>query len=597
MAMEPLLLVCDGCAAKIRASEPARVRGRACPRCGTPLDPALDRALPPVPPAPSPRASAPSRFLVGSLSVLLALGSLGSLALRAATAPDDSPGSIVALTPPVEVRLQPPSPRVDPPGVMEAVLPEELEPETPPRRPTELDRPVPPPPTDPDPAPPAPSPVDRGRPIDPPPARPETAPLPPPDARRRIKVRDHKGRAVVAREHGMLKDRMAVMLPDGQIGWPDGLVFTEQPFVPATMEQVRDDLLNGELSTFRVISTEHYLVFYQSSERFAKASADLLERLYDGLTAALRKRGLPVSPPEFPLVSVIYATEDDFRANREVAKDVQAYYWILSNRIYFYEKSRRDQDAPEISALRKPQTVAHEGTHQILHNVGLQPRLSDWPIWLVEGFAEYCSPPKTTKNGVDWAGLGAVNPIHLATIRDLDDPQAAQVRGSRDALVARDRRKPLVEYLVTRTDLSPTDYALSWALTHYLAHMKLDGFVEYMKRMSQLKPFEARSPEVQLATFREVFGDDLVKMDAKVAAYLAQPRFKKLDTLPYYALIFEQPVGPVAVRRSAMVSQSPSVIRQGLDAALAKGPTQWQILPQPSRRAAVEFAEQWMQGR
>ncbi len=102
---------------------------------------------------------------------------------------------------------------------------------------------------------------------------------------------------------------------------------------------------------------------------------------------------------------------------------------MLSNRIFFYEKSRRDQDAPEVSALRRPQTVAHEGTHQILHNVGIQPRLSDWPLWLVEGLAEYCSSTRFTRKGVEWAGLGQAHPIHLATIRDLEDPLPPQFRG------------------------------------------------------------------------------------------------------------------------------------------------------------------------
>ena len=57
-------------------------------------------------------------------------------------------------------------------------------------------------------------------------------------------------------------------------------------------------------------------------------------------------------------------------------------------------------------ALRKPQTVAHEGAHQILANIGVQPRLSDWPLWLIEGFAEYCATPTRTKKGMAWDQAG-----------------------------------------------------------------------------------------------------------------------------------------------------------------------------------------------
>ncbi len=549
MVMEPVVLVCEGCGVRIRTSDPARARGRDCPRCSTPLATVVDQALgfePGLDPV-AQRAST-KRLMTGTLAVLVTIGSLASLAVRG-----DSHNSATSRSIPGGhcVQVEPrPSPTPAPePGQTETPVnpqPERTESEstdpvpvpeltsTPGSRPEglailESDRLAPDAfPEQPREALPRPEPFD----IAPPPPLPVLAPAIRTEPRR-VFVRDAKGKAIVAREHGMLKGRMAVLLPDGQIGWPEGLVFTDQPFVPSTIDQLRRSLLDDpEFATFRVHQTSHYLIFYQSSEHFAEASADLLERLFDGLTAALKKHGLPVAPLEFPLVAVIFATEDDFRANRRVASDVQAYYEILSNRIFFYEKSRRDQDSPEVSALRKPQTVAHEGTHQILHNVGIQPRLSDWPLWLVEGLAEYCSPPKVTRKGTDWAGLGQVNPIHMATIRDLEDPLPNQVRGGpRDSFLDRDHRSSTVEYLVTKQDLNPTDYARAWALTHYLATQRLDEFVAYVKRLSRKKPFEELSPEEHLATFRQAFGNDLAQMDTKIGKYVR--KLKQADALPY----------------------------------------------------------------
>jgi hypothetical protein len=229
--------------------------------------------------------------------------------------------------------------------------------------------------------------------------------------------------------------------------------------------------------------------------------------------------------------------------------------------------------------------------------------MSDWPLWLVEGLAEYCSPPKwTKKGGADWAGLGRPNPIHLATIRDLDDPMPPPIRGGprgvgigpgAGAPPARDRSRPLVEYLVTQKELTPTDYALSWALTHYLATRRLDAFVAYIKRMSQLKPFEEQSSADQLATFREFFGADLAQVEGKVAAHMKQ--FKSDDGLTFYAVIFEQQIGPGLVRRQAMVSQSPSVIQQWVQSMTApEGEVpRWQAFPHPTRKQALEAVEQW----
>jgi Protein of unknown function (DUF1570) len=617
MAMEPVLLVCGGCGVRIRTIDPAKARARACPRCESSLGPAVDRALGvdpdrPVEVDPGSRVASgpwPLRQAAGLVVVvvLVGIGALASFAVRGsspglkvpgrdssplvsartkpvpassptkATSPTDQPDQEdeTESGPPVaELTAPPPSPRKEF-AILEpnnrdnsSILRSHVVPR---HQPTPLDQSPPRPPS-------------------------SAARTDPPTEPRRIVVRDKKGRAIVAREHGIVKDRLTVILPDGQIGWLDDQVITSDPFVPATMEEMRRTLLDDpEFAAFRLHQTAHYLILFQSkTDAFAKASGELLEKLHDGLTGALRKNGLPVQPMEFPLVAVIFETEADFRANRRVPPDVQAYYEILSNRIYFYEKSRRDQDAPEVSALRKPQTVAHEGTHQILHNVGIQPRMSDWPLWLVEGLAEYCSPPKVTKKGVDWAGLGQVNSLHMATIRDLDDPLPNQFHGGpRQPIVPRDRGKSLVEYLVTQKELTPTDYALSWALTHYLAKMRTADFVDYIKRMSQLKPGQEQAPQEKLAIFREVFGADLAQMDGKVGKYLKN--LKSPDVLPFYAVIFEQQVGAM-IRRQAMVSQSPSMIREWIGAVTIPQGVEphWQCIPHPNRNKAIEAVEHWM---
>jgi hypothetical protein len=396
--------------------------------------------------------------------------------------------------------------------------------------------------------------------------------------------------------HGQAEDRLSVLLPDGQLGFSRASAFTDEPFRPATAEEMLQELREGPFAGFKVRTTAHYLVFYQSTEAFAEASADLLEKLYKHLLESLRKRGFPVHEAEFPLVAVIFHTEREFRAHQKVDPEVQAYYEIFTNRIYFYQTSERDRNSPEVAALLKPQTVAHEGTHQILQNIGVHPRLASWPIWLVEGLAEYCSPPTMTKKGAAWGGLGLVNPMHMATIRDLEDPLSlqAQGQGTRRARVGRDPKTPLVEYLVTRTELSPTDYALAWALTHYLAQKRGNEFLTYLKTMSRMPPLEKRSPQDQLTAFRLAFGSDLARMDKAVAGYLA--KLKGYDQLPYYAVMFQQPLASGMIHRAVIVSQSPSMIRQWLENMSTPngGPPNWEVLPHPTRARALLTAKQWL---
>jgi hypothetical protein len=414
---------------------------------------------------------------------------------------------------------------------------------------------------------------------------------------RRVRVQSESGRAVVARLHGIHGDEASVLMPDGQLGLPQVLIYTDEPFRPLTSDEMSVELLGGPFSGFKPLRSTHYLVLYRSTPAFAEASSRLLEELYRGLTEAFRKRDIPVQEPEFPLVAVIFRNEEEFRAHRKVAPDVQAYYEIFTNRIYFYQRSDRDDQAPEVAALRKPQTVAHEGTHQILQNVGVQPRLSSWPLWLIEGLAEYCATPVTTKKSISWRGIGVVNALHMATIRDLEDPLSVQVKGSKRPGIVRDPRTPLVEYLVTRTELTPTDYALAWAVTHYLAMKRGNEFVAFLKTMSQMPPLKRVTPEEHLAAFRAAFGADLGKMDRKVAEHLA--KLKNYEQLPYYAVMFEQRVGVGMIKRAAIVSQSPSMIRQWLESVSAAegAPPSWEAVPFPTRARALLSAEEWMRTR
>jgi hypothetical protein len=429
-----------------------------------------------------------------------------------------------------------------------------------------------------------------------PPAPSEPLPPAPKSDAKRISVRNPKGTPIVARVLGYDGDKAAVLLPDGRVGWPDGLIYTERPFVPATMEAMKKDLLEGEFAGFHALETRHYLVLYQGSRKFAQDSVTTLESLYARLGNVLNKREVPVHEAEFPLVAVIFNTEEDFRRRKRVAENVQAYYEIMSNRIYLYESSHRDQTAPEVSALRKPQTVAHEGTHQILQNIGVQPRLSNWPLWLVEGLAEYCASPglvaKTSSPG--WVGLGEVNLLHIATIRDLYDPLSHQVAGANVPQIRRDPGQTIAEYLVTRAELTPTDYALSWALTYYLAQKRVDDFLNFLREMSRLEPFAPRTPQDDLRAFKAAFGDRLPKLDKDVIDHLS--RLKQIDALPYYAVVFEQNLQDGRLYRAAYVSQSPSMIRQWIETSTSQtgAEPRWQISPQSSKARALLTVQQWM---
>ena len=79
---------------------------------------------------------------------------------------------------------------------------------------------------------------------------------------------------------------------------------------------------------------------------------------------------------------------------------------------------------------------------------------------------------------------------------------------------------------------------------------------------------------------------------------MALRKLKQIDALPHYAVMFEQPFPGNTVRRSAMVSQSPQVIRQWIETSTSPrgGDPRWQILPHPTRARAILTAEHWVGG-
>jgi hypothetical protein len=400
-----------------------------------------------------------------------------------------------------------------------------------------------------------------------------------------------------------------VLLPDGSLGWPDGEVVTDRPFRPWTARQLSHALQSGPFRGFRAVERAPYLVLTQGSDDFARAAAELLEHLYLDLTDCLEEGGIPVREPEFPLVAIIFKDVTSFRHYRPVDPDVRAYYEITTNRIVLYEHSEQDVRAPELSALRRPQTIAHEGVHQILQNVGVQARLASWPAWLVEGLAEYFAP--TSRPVIDvgddkpWGdygrrNFGQVNPFHMATVIDLQDPATllSHLRGSGpDAVAAPWTRlgpeEPWVTHLMLRTDLSPTDYALAWSLTHYLAQNHPEAFRSYLLTLRKYSPLEPRTSEWHLKEFVSAFGRPSLALARRIDRHLATLQY---DRVPYYAVRFEQPSAGGMIRRGILVSPSPTMIAQWLQTQALPdgGPFIWWANPYHTRNQARLACEIWL---
>ncbi|MDA8744292.1 DUF1570 domain-containing protein [Rubripirellula amarantea] len=365
----------------------------------------------------------------------------------------------------------------------------------------------------------------------------------------RLKVRDQDGNSVVGKLHVRVGDSNIVMLPDGMLK-----VFsnteatpTEDNFVPLDMDAIEERLLQDpRLAGFKTIRSRRFLYVYNTSELFVRSSRTILESMYPAVQKYFKRSKVDVHEPELPLVVIAFATEDQFQEYRRMPRGVVAYYDGISNAVMFYERSALSQHAPEIAVKNAISTIAHEGAHQILHNIGVQQRLSKWPMWLSEGLAEFCAPTSVAK-GVKWSGLGSPNELRMFEISKSWESDRSFGSGR----VVRD--------LTNANELSSLDYAYSWGLVHMLSRRHQKELFACIAQCSELKPLDG----TDLATTGVVDSDDVFsKHFGDQYSDLEQELKKHLRSLNYVDPVANQTHYLVITGGRVIMTSSPESVKE-----------------------------------
>jgi hypothetical protein len=413
----------------------------------------------------------------------------------------------------------------------------------------------------------------------------------------RVLTDDEDGKPVVGKIHAVIGEHRIVFLPDGKLvgRHRDQSPETERPFNPATLEEI-ERKLKAELGAgFTTKTTKNYVYAYNCSARFAFGTSRILESMRPGVKNYLQKMRIETHPPHVPLVAIIFRTEAQFQRYRRMPPGVVAYYDMLSNHIVMYEESKLFRTAPELATQQSISTIAHEGAHQILHNIGVQSRLSRWPMWLTEGLAEFFAPT-TFGRRMQWKGAGQVNDLRMLEleiyIKSRSSDAAAGEMISDTAGAAR---------------LTSTGYAAAWSLTHFLAKTKRSQFAAYVREVSELKPFQGKYDVVapgivpqQLAQFKKHFGDELSALETRLVAHLKkQPYSDPFAKYPHF-------VATIAVRegrriiRAANVFHSAELARVWIEESIKKLPEIQRSTAQPNvgearnRLVAEQAARQFL---
>jgi len=292
---------------------------------------------------------------------------------------------------------------------------------------------------------------------------------------------------------------------------------THTSFKPFTPDELSEALLAKLPPGFRVHTTPHYVICYNTSREYAEWTSSLFERLYKAFTSYWRRQGLDVHEPEFPLVVIAFADRGSYEAAAkddlgDAVRNIVGYYNLKTNQVNMYDLtgmeslrgsnnrrgSQREitQMLSQRAAVPLVSTIVHEATHQIAFNCGLQTRFSDIPLWLCEGMAVYFEAPDLTSSR-GWRGIGHVNYPRLATFRR-NLPRWR--RDSLVTLVANNQR-----FRDPRTAVAA--YADAWALSYYLIKFRKKEYAAYLKMLADKPPLAEADSGTQLAEFKQYFGD------------------------------------------------------------------------------------------
>ncbi len=357
---------------------------------------------------------------------------------------------------------------------------------------------------------------------------------------------EEQGKVVVGRVHAQVGDSFILLLPDGRLvdRKATQVQTTDRPFEPLKSDELAASLRVGRFANFNVLKSKNYVLLYNTSEEYAQATKRILERMLSGVIAYTKRLGFKPHEPLFPQVVIMFGSYEEFRAYRDMPRYVMAYYNVVGNEIVLFEEQPGPNGEREFAIGQAISTIAHEGAHQILHNIGIQQRLSVWPMWVNEGFAEYLAPTSFGKN-MGWKGAGVVNDYRMFELESYI--QGRSFHGLDGTTV---------EKTVSAQQLDSTGYASAWATVHFLAKKREDEFAEYLKMLSTIQPLQGMvaSPNEPVAAnlqyFRQLFSEDLPSFEQELVDHLGNQRYvSPVAAYPHYAALIEFREGRKSVRR------------------------------------------------
>ncbi|MFT3914571.1 MAG: hypothetical protein QM704_10770 [Anaeromyxobacteraceae bacterium] len=283
---------------------------------------------------------------------------------------------------------------------------------------------------------------------------------------------------------------------------------------------------------WREVRTQTLVVRTDLGPSEAASIAQELERLHEAIRRAFFRNPPPVQEP-------LHVTAFRNRAEFEpFAPPMAAAYYFMNS------------DAPIVVLhgpidLRTRETLAHELTHHVLAQV-----FRRQPLWFAEGMAVYME---------SIASRGAFLWTEDPTIGGR--PRAASSVTSSAARVR--------QVLTATRSLNTAEYAVAWAIVHYISNHEKAGFAELQRRFA--------AAEDPAAAWRATFprwdpaSDDGMKdLDRRLRAYMQGGTYQyRRVALPAFGGVEERPLTPPEVHGIRLeLPRYPRLVDRSLEKSL-----------------------------
>ena len=202
---------------------------------------------------------------------------------------------------------------------------------------------------------------------------------------------------------------------------------------------------------------------------------------------------LPIKNPTFPLVILIFETEEDFE---KYTTEGTGGNGLSASRIAGFYSGVTNYLAIRLSECNTFDVPLHEAIHQQVYNRNMFRRLSPVPHWFDEGIA----------TGFE-SNQGQVN----------IGPTKISTRYAKQALAARELSwsDMMGDDSVFAGDvLAGEAYGHAWSLHWLLVSKYRVQYSKYVRMLAEKEPLQKDTAETRMAEFKEAFGKDLTEFES-----------------------------------------------------------------------------------